>query len=53
MPQITGMACLMDGIFIHALVRAAGTAAADAVINGRDQNLEAQAEKGEFVEAAE
>ena len=28
-------------------------AAADAVINGREQNLEAQAEKGEFVEAAE
>jgi small subunit ribosomal protein S2 len=29
------------------------SAAADAVIAGRDQNLEAQAEKGEFVEAAE
>lgn len=28
-------------------------AAADAVISGRDQNLEEQAEKGEFVEAAE
>jgi small subunit ribosomal protein S2 len=28
-------------------------AAADAVINGRDQHIEAQAEKGEFVEAAE